>query len=173
MLLAVIPKLATVAVLTDPANLAHTAFLKNARTAAQTKNVRVVSAEARTLSEISNAFALMSREKAAAVIVTLAPLFVQQGRVVAELATKHKLPSISANRGYADSGGLMSYGQNQAESYRRAATYVDKIFKGAYPGNLPVEQPTKFELVVNSKAAKAIGLTIPRELLLRAEEVIE
>ena len=100
-------------------------------------------------------------------------LFLEQRRQIAELAAKNRLLTISDNREYVDAGALMSYGVDVAEQFRRAAGYVDKIFKGANPGDLPVEQPTKLELVINLKTAKALGLTIPQSLLLRADEVIQ
>ena len=110
---------------------------------------------------------------AGAVIVVSDALFFQRPRLIAELAQKHRLPSISAFREYAKAGVLMSYGQNRNDSFRRAATYVDKILKGAKPGDLPVEQPTKFELIINGKTAKALGIEIPPRLLATAYEVIE
>jgi len=100
-------------------------------------------------------------------------LFNQQVRQIAELAAKNRLSSIAQIREYVDAGGLMSYGPSITDSYRRAATYVDKIFKGAKPGDLPVEQPTKFELLINRKTAKALGLTVPQSLLISADKVIE
>ena len=100
-------------------------------------------------------------------------LFTQQARQIAELAAKHRLPTISGNREFVEAGGLISYGQNNSDHYRRAAIFVDKIFKGAKPGDLPVEQPTKFELMINRKAAKALGLTIPQSMLISADQVIE
>ena len=170
MLLAVAPRLSRVAVLTGPADQTTISELE---AAAQKTNIRILPAEVRTPPEIEIAFSRMARENAGAVIVSLNPLFVQQRRRIAELAAKNRLPSISPNREYAEAGGLMSYGQNQAESYRRAATYVDRILRGARPGELPIEQPTKFELVVNMKTAKARGLTIPQSILVRADRVIE
>ena len=99
--------------------------------------------------------------------------FIQQRRQIAELATKHRLPSISASAEYAMAGGLIGYGQNLADYYRRGATYVDKILKGAKPADLPVEQPTKFELFINLKTAKILGITVPNTLLAQADDVIE
>jgi ABC-type uncharacterized transport system substrate-binding protein len=101
------------------------------------------------------------------------PAFSRQRARLAELAVKHHLPGIYEDKGYVDAGGLMSYGPNFPDLYRRAASYVDRILKGAKPGDLPIEQPTKFELAINLKAAKALGLTIPQSLLLRADQVIE
>jgi len=100
-------------------------------------------------------------------------LFLEQRRQIAELAAKYRLLTISDNREYVDAGTLLSYGPNLADQFQRAAGYVDRILKGAKPGDLPVEQPTKFELVINLKTAKALGLTIPQSLLLRADEVIQ
>jgi len=173
MLLAVMPKVSRVAVLVNPANPAHAAMLKNLQAAAQKIGIKVLPVQAQTPQEIEGAFSMMSREAVGAVIVALDPFLIQQERQIAELAVKHRLPSIFANREYAEAGGLMSYGQNQLDIYRRAATYVDKILKGAKAADLPIEQPTKLELVINLKTAKALGLTIPQSLLLRADEVIQ
>jgi len=101
------------------------------------------------------------------------PFFIQQGRRIADLAATHRLPSMASLREYAEAGGLMSYGQNRVHNYRRAASYVDRILKGASPGDLPVEQSMALELVVNRKTAKALGLTIPPDLLVLADRVIE
>jgi putative tryptophan/tyrosine transport system substrate-binding protein len=100
-------------------------------------------------------------------------VFVSERRRLVDLAAKNRLPVVYQQREFVDAGGLMSYGMDLADSFRRAAPYVDKILKGAKPGNLPVEQPTKFELMINRKTAKALGLTIPPLLLLRADHVIE
>lgn len=172
-MLSMVPKLSQVAVLVNPANPAHAAILKSTQAAAQKLNVKVLPAEARTAQEIERAFSLMARERAGAVIVAIDAFFIQQGRQIADLAAKHRLPAMSGSREYVESGGLVSYGQNLADNYRRSATYVDKILKGARPGDLPVEQPTTFELFINRRTAKAIGLVIPQELLLRADKVIE
>jgi putative ABC transport system substrate-binding protein len=115
----------------------------------------------------------MHKERVDAILVMNDPqLFAQRGRIAA-LAAKTHLPGIYEWREFSEAGGLMSYGADLADLYRRAATYVDKILKGAKPGDLPVEQPTKFELVVNLKTAKALGLTIPQSVLIRADEVIQ
>ena len=141
--------------------------------AAQTTGVKVSPAQAGTASQIDAAFGAMKHERAGALIVLPDAFFFSQARRIAELAAQQRLPTMFWTREPVESGGLMSYGQNNAEHYYRAATYVDKILKGAKPADLPVEQPTKIELVINLKTAKAIGLTIPQDLLFRADKVIE
>ena len=173
MLLGMVPKLSRVAVLVNPANTVHTRSLKQVQAAAQKLGVKILPVEARTAPEIEKAFSVMAREKAGAVMVERDALFNQQVRQFAELAMKHRLPSIFGIREYVEAGGLMSYGPNNVDGFRRAATYVDKILKGAKPGDLPVEQPTTFELFINRKTAKALGLTIPQSLLISADKVIE
>jgi len=116
---------------------------------------------------------VVKQEHAGALIVLPDGFFLAQARRIAELATQHRLPTIFFIREAVEAGGLMSYGQNILEQFYRAATYVDKILKGAKPGDLPVEQPTQFELVINLKTAKALGITIPQSILLRADRVIE
>jgi putative ABC transport system substrate-binding protein len=116
---------------------------------------------------------MMAQKKTEAVMVTVDALFIQQVRQIAELAAKNRLPTISGIREHMEAGGLIIYEPNSTDSFRRAATYVDKILKGAKPGDLPVEQPTRFELVVNMKTAKALGITIPQSILVRADRVIE
>jgi putative ABC transport system substrate-binding protein len=173
LLVAIVPKLSRVAVLGNPGSSTHSAILKNVQAAALTRvGVRVLSVEARTREEIERGFARMTQERADGVIVAADAFLNQQAQYIAPRALKRRLPSISQPRVYVEAGGLMSYGQNTAESYRHAATYVDRILKGAKPAELPVEQPTKFELVVNLKTAKALGLTIPESIRIRADEVI-
>jgi putative ABC transport system substrate-binding protein len=129
--------------------------------------------EARGPEDLDRAFAGMLKEQAQAVVILPDPiLFGQSTRIVA-LAAKHRLPAVGEARRFADAGGLMAYGPRIEENFRRAAFFVDKILKGAKPADLPIEQPTKFELVINLKTAKALGLTIPQSLLLRADQVIE
>jgi len=135
--------------------------------------VKISPAQAGTESQIEAAFGAMKQGRAGALIVLPDGFFFAQARRIAELAAQQRLPTMFWTREPVESGALMSYGQNAAEHYYRAATYVDKILKGAKPGDLPVEQPTKIELVINLKTAKAIGLNIPQELLFRADEVIE
>ena len=129
--------------------------------------------EARAPTDFERAFGDMTRAGVGAVIVVVTAMFVQQRRRLAELAAKRRLPAVYGSSESVRVGGLMSYGPDLADSFRRAAIYVDKILKGAKPRDLPIEQPTKFELVVNLKIAKALGITIPQELLLRADKVIE
>ena len=168
-----IPKLTSVAVLLNPDAQTSSVVALQIQSAAKTLGVKVLALEARNASDIDAAFVALARARAGAMIVTVDAMFSIQGRRIAELALKHHLPTMFWTREHVETGGLMSYGQNNAEHFYRAATYVAKILKGAKPGDLPVEQPTKLELVINRKTAKALGLTIPQELLLRAEEVIE
>src|SRR6266540_1489646 len=168
-----VPKLSRVTVLVNPANPIHSDSLKRVQATEKTNSVKISPVEASTASQIEAAFAAMTRERAGAVIVLPDPFFSSQARRIAGLAAQHRLPTMFWTRGPVESGGLMSYGQNNAEHYYRAATYIDKILKGAKPGDLPVEQPTKIELVINLKTAKAIGLTIPQQLILQADQVIE
>jgi putative ABC transport system substrate-binding protein len=135
--------------------------------------ITILPIEARTPQDISNAFAAMASQNTEALIVPLEGLFQQEKNQILGLVAKQRLPSIAAYREYVEAGGLISYGQSVGESYRRAATYIDKIFKGANPGELPVEQPTKFELFINMKTAKALGIKVPQSLLVQATKVIE
>jgi putative ABC transport system substrate-binding protein len=173
LLLTIVPRLSRVAILVNPANAAHAAIPTNVQAAAQKADIKVLAVEAQTPQEIEGAFPRMARENAGAVIVALDPLFIQQVSQIAAQATKHRLPSIFAFREAAEAGGLLSYGQNQVDINRRAASYVDRIFKGAKPGDLPVEQPTILELFINRKTATALGIAIPHSLLISADKVIE
>jgi putative ABC transport system substrate-binding protein len=149
-------------------------MLKSVQAAARGANVNVFPMGAQTPAEIERAFANIVGAHAGAVMVVSDLFFWFQSRQIVELALKNRMPSIFAFREPVQSGGLMSYGVSDAgDSYRRAATYVNKILKGTKPGDLPVEQPTKFELVINLKTAKALDIKIPQSLLLRANEVIE
>ena len=167
------PKVTRVAVLVNPANASSTMLLKNVQVAAQKLGVNIQIVEAGTPQEIANGFAAMVRQNAGALIVSRESLFVQQKSQIVDLAAKHRLPSIGGYGEYVEAGGLMCYGQNNRENYKRAAIYVDKIFKGAKPGDLPVEQPTLFELFINLKTAKALGLIVPQSILLQATKIIE
>jgi putative ABC transport system substrate-binding protein len=148
-------------------------MLKGAELAARALGLRLQLVEARGPADFDRAFSEMTRERADALsVLTSARLFTERRRL-AELAEKNRLPAVYPWREGADAGGLMAYGPNVADLYRRAATYVDKILKGAKPADLPVEQPTKFELIINLKTAKALGLTIPQSILTRADEIIQ
>jgi len=129
--------------------------------------------EARGSNEFDSAFAAMARARAEALFVMLDPFFGIHRAQLQDLAAKSRLPAMYGSREYTEAGGLMSYGSDFRDNFRRAATYVDKILKGAKPGDLPIEQPTKFELVINLKTAKALRLTIPQSILVRADQVIE
>jgi len=172
-LLAAIPRLSRLAVLSQTSDPTTAAALKNLQTAAQSANVNVITIEASAPAEIESAFVRMTREHADAVFVLASVLFFLQRRQIADLALSHRMPSIFSIREHSESGGLMSYGQNLADGFQRAATYVDKILKGAKSGDLPIEQSTRLELVINLKTAKALGLTIPSSLRARADEVLE
>ena len=168
-----LPKLSRVAVLLNPGNSSHPAVLKNVQAAAQRVGIKVLPVEARTPEDIERGFATMKRERAEAVIVAGDAFFFGQDRQIVELALKNRMPAITPWQQHTAAGGLMSYGQNLVDFFRRAATYVDKILKGAKPGELPIEQPTRIHLAINRKTAKALGLNITNKLLLRADEVIE
>jgi putative ABC transport system substrate-binding protein len=168
-----LPRVSQVTLLGNRANPGTAPQLREAEDAAQALGVRLRILEARVPREIDNAFAAMTRERPGALLTLDDAIFTNQVRQIAELAAKLRLPAIYGTREYTEAGGLIAYGANRLELERRAATYVDKILKGAKPADLPVEQPTKFELVINLKTAKALGLTIPPSLLARAEEVIQ
>lgn len=170
---AAVPGLKRIAVLTNPDNSTHPKIASQVRTAATTIGVKVSPIAARTPADIEAGFGTIRKEGAGALIVLGDPFFGQQGRQIGELALKNRLPTLLTNRSLAEAGGLMSYGQDLTEHYRRAATYVDKILKGASPRDLPVEQSTKIEFVINLKTAAALGLTIPPPILLRADDVIK
>jgi putative ABC transport system substrate-binding protein len=144
-----------------------------AETAAQVRRWRLLSLEVRDVGEIEGAVRAATRAGAGALLVLGAGVFLPHARRIAELAAGGRLPAMYVLRPYVEAGGLVSYGADLNDVWRRAAGFVDKILKGTKPGNLPVEQPTKFELVINLKAAKSLGLTIPPSVLLRADEVIQ
>jgi ABC-type uncharacterized transport system substrate-binding protein len=169
----VVPKVSRIALLWNPANPGSAPQLREAETAARRLGVRLLTQEAGDPREIDSAFAAMTRERAGALVVLPDAIFTNQRRQIAELAAKRRLPAVYGVREPAEAGGLMVYGANLLDLERRAATYVDKILKGAKPADLPVEQPTKFELVINLKTAKALGLTIPPSVLGRADEIIQ
>ncbi len=169
----VVPRLSRVAVLRNGANPTHPLFWLEAQRPGESLGVKLQSLEVRSPGEFEAAFAAMLRERAGALLVLPDPLLFGQRTRLADLSARSRLPAMFAFREHAESGSLISYGPNLAFNFRRAAAYVGKILKGAKPADLPVEQPTRFELVVNLKTAKALGLTIPRSILVRADQVIE
>ena len=169
----IVPKLAHVAVLVNPGNAGHVALLKQVRAGEAIRNYRITPLEARLPEDIEPAFAKARREKADAIIVAGDAQFASLGKQIAAATLKHRLPSIGIYRSHVAEGALMSYGQDIAAFHRRAASYVDKIFRGTRPGELPIEQPTIIELFINGKTAKALGLKIPQSLLISADKVIE
>jgi putative ABC transport system substrate-binding protein len=168
-----VPRASHVGILWNPANSTHARYWGDVREAARALGVTLHSIEVSGADEFEQAFGQATRAHADALLLLLDPLFTAKSRLIADFAAKSRLPTIYGLRQVADAGGLMAYGPNSAEMARRAAGYVDRILKGAKPGDLPVEQPTKFELVINLKTAKALGLTIPQSVLLRADEVIQ
>jgi len=166
------PAASRVAVLTNPANRSHAALARELKIAAQSLGAQIDVLEARSPDRLDNAFAVMAREHAGALLVLTDSIFVGQRRKIVDLAARTRLPAIYYQREFVDAGGLASYGPSLSDTFRRAATGVDKILRGAKPADIPIEQPTKFELVINLKAAKALGITIPQLLLQRADEVI-
>ena len=148
-------------------------ILKAAEVAARALGVQLQVVEARGPADFDRAFSDMTRARAGALTVLTGIMFLNERRRLVDLTARNRVPAVYGGRDFVHAGGLLSYGPNLADLYRRAATYVDKILKGAKPGDLPVEQPTKFELAINLKTAKALGLTIPPSLLQRADQVIE
>jgi putative ABC transport system substrate-binding protein len=168
------PQATHIAVLTNPGNPAHAKELRGAEEAARVLGVELHLIEVHAPGEIDNAFATMMSVGTDALVVLGDPLFFgAQARRIADLAARYNLPAIYGLREYVADGGLMSYGPDLKDSFRRGAVYVDKILRGAKPADLPFEQPTKLELVINLNVARALGLTVPQSLLARADEVIE
>jgi putative ABC transport system substrate-binding protein len=171
-----VPGVSRVAVLWQPGyqnERTEKDLLKGAEVAARALGVRLQVVEARGPADFDRAFSDMARARAGALTVLFSSTFFNERRRLVDLAAKNHLPAVYVSRDFVDAGGLMSYGPNLADMFRRAATYVDRILKGAKPADLPVEQPTKFDLVINLKTTKALGLTIPPSLLQRADEVIQ
>jgi len=167
-----VPNLRRVAVLSNPRNPVQPLQLESVKSAARPLGLALQHLEVREPGDFDGAFAAMARERAGAYLNLGVALGIERVRL-AELAVKHQLPSVYGNRGDVEAGGLMSYGPDLIAQFRRAAYFVDKILKDAKPAELPVEQPTKFELVINLKTAKALGLTIPQSVLVRADEIIQ
>jgi putative ABC transport system substrate-binding protein len=167
-----IPKLSRVAVLRHPGNPGSEEIWKESQVPAQGLGLQLHSVEVRSADQFDGAFREAAKARSAALSVTLSALIASNRKRIADLAMKNRLPAIYERREFVDSGGLMSYGADQAEPYRRVAVFVDKILKGAKPADLPVEQPTEFEFIINLKTAKQIGLSIPPNVLARADRVI-
>jgi putative ABC transport system substrate-binding protein len=173
LLATVVPNVSRVGFFGNPNNTTYSPVLKKAQDAARKVGISLEPIEARNPQEIENGFAALARERvSAAIFAGDAVLFGNRGRI-AEHALRHQLATMFPQREYVTAGGLMSYGENLADFFRRAAFYVDKIFKGAGPAELPIEQPTRFHLVINRKTVDALGVTIPPQLYIFADEVIE
>jgi putative ABC transport system substrate-binding protein len=168
----VMPKLSRVAVLRNPTNTGSQFALKETQEGAKQLGIRLQVLEAQRPDDLEGVFRTAVRDQADALIVIVDAMFFSQRKQIGDLGIKHRLPTMLDSRQYVDSGGLMAYGVNLSDLFRRAAVYVDKILKGTKPAELPVEQPTKFELVVNLKTAKQIGLVIPPNVLSRADRVV-
>ena len=169
----IVPHVSRVAILWNPINLSGQLYLDQARSAARTLGIQLQVLEARQPEDIERAFTAMGRKRAGALLVVADAMFILQRTRIVNLAAKAHLPAMYTLREHMEAGGLAFYGPSMADNFRRAASYVDKILKSAKPADLPIEQPTKFELVINLKTAKALGLTIPPSLLQRADQVIE
>jgi putative ABC transport system substrate-binding protein len=168
-----VANLSHIGVIENPASPSSRSVMAVAKEAGRNAGLIVTSVEAKTPQEIESAFIKLTKEGVGAVMFVPDAFFFAQRERIAELALKHQLPCIFTQREYVAAGGLMSYGENLRDFYRRAATYVDKIFRGAKPADLPIQQPTKFELAINLKTAKATGLTLPPSLLAQADELID
>jgi putative tryptophan/tyrosine transport system substrate-binding protein len=168
-----VPHASRVAVLSNPADPSFALQVRQVEATARSLGIRLQHVEARGPEEFDSAFAAMARERADALLVTGTSTFLAHRTRLAELAVKGRLPTMHSFRESVEAGGLMAYAVNMADFVGRSAVYVDKILKGAKPADLPIEQPTKFELIINLKAAKALGITVPQALVLRADEVIQ
>jgi putative ABC transport system substrate-binding protein len=168
-----LPRVSRVAVLRNPEQPVHVAKLKQAEAVARALAVRLIVVDARGAEGFDAAFVTIARERAEGLIVFADGVFLAHRKRLVELASRLRLPGVYASNGFAQAGGLITYVPDTAETFRRAASFVDRILKGASPATLPVERPTRFELTVNLAAAKALGLTIPQSLLVRADQVVE
>jgi len=169
----IVPNLSSIAVLSNAKNPQSKIEMKEMQTAAQAMGLQLHSAEISTEGGLEDAFIAMNKAPVQALILLTDPILFSQRKRTVDLATKYKLPAVYFYSGFVEAGGLMSYGPSDVDLFHRAAGYVDKILKGAKPSDLPVEQPTRFELIFNLKTAKSLGLTVPPKLLLTADEVIE
>jgi putative ABC transport system substrate-binding protein len=168
-----VPRASRVAVLSNPADASFALQVRQVEATARSLGIRLQHVDARGPEEFASAFAAMERERADALLVTGTSTFLAHRTRLAELAVKGRLPSMYSFRESVEAGGLMAYAVNMADFVGRSAMYVDKILKGAKPADLPIEQPTKFELIINLKVAKALGITVPQALVARADEVIQ
>src|SRR5262245_20333226 len=173
LLATIVAKPSRIGLLGNPDNPAYSPVRNGAQDAAKKAGLSLVTVEARSPREIEDAFPAFAKEHVQAVMVTTDAVFLGQQQQLAQLALTNGLPTMFSQREYVEAGGLMSYGENLSDFFRRAASFVDKIIKGAKPGDLPIEQPTKFNLVINRKTADALGVTIPAQLYIFADEVIE
>ena len=169
----VAPSVSYIAVLWNAANPLQVLDEKQVQAAAQVLRMRVLSLGVKTEEEIKSALAVMARERPDALLVLADRLLLHHRALIMDFATRHRLPGVHAYRELVEAGGLMSFGPSYADMHKRAAYFVDRILKGAKPGDLPVERPRTFELVINLKVAKALGLTIPQSVLLRGTEIIQ
>jgi putative tryptophan/tyrosine transport system substrate-binding protein len=168
----VAPRVSRVAILWEEGSAAGPPAVREAEAAAKAAGLTIRSVPVRGSADIEAGFATAVRNRAGALSIVPNPMFFANRKRIADLAVKHRLPTVVGQREFVEAGGLIGYAADFLDLFRRAATFVDKILKGARPGDLPIEQPTKFELIINLKTAKALGLTIPQSLLLRADEVI-
>jgi len=169
----VVPNVSSVAVLLNTRNPQSQIELKEMRTAAQAMRLQLYPIEISTEDGLEDAFAAMNKAAVQALVVLTDPILFSQRKQTVDLANRNRLPAVYFFQGFAEEGGLMSYGPSDTDLFRRAAGYVDRILKGTKPGDLPIEQPTKFDLFINLKAANMVGVTIPESFLLRADKVIE
>ena len=170
---AAVPKISRIGVLLTSTNGTHPRQLKNVQASIQPKGITIVPVDVRQADELERSVRKLAEARVNAAIILADGLFVQHARQLAALALEQRLPTIYGTSEYPAAGGMMSYGPDIKENYRRAAMYVDRILRGAKPGDLPIEQPTHFDLVINMKTVHALGLKVPESLLLRAARVIE
>jgi ABC-type uncharacterized transport system substrate-binding protein len=168
-----VPRAAVIAVLQDPKFVIHETETREIETAVRAMGLEIITVKAATEQEINAAFSTVARSGAGALLVGGGPFFNARRNQLIGLAALHAIPASYFERGFVDAGGLISYGASQTDAYRRAGVYVARILKGEKPGDLPVELPTKFDLAINLKTAKTLGLTVPPALIARADEVIQ
>jgi len=169
----IFPRLSRLAVIWQPSNGSSAAAMRDLEIAAGPLRIALQNLRVSSARDCADVFSIAARERAEALFVIQAPLTYNERRTITQLALKHRLPSIYSASEYVEAGGLISYGTSYPELFRHAAVYLDKILKGAKPGDLPIEQPTKIDLVINMRTAKALGVTLPQTVLLRAERIIE